>query len=508
MVEYKCLNKHPHKRKEFPMVNSIIYFEERCIKIFEKLEDDFLKNPKNFAEYVYGITNVLCKLGTEMLRESLEAMDQMLSESSFRRKSWSIEAHHWKTLTTSLGDVTFKKTLFLNKQTKEYSYLLDRILELDPNQRLTEDASARMLEEAVQTSYERGGQQVSMTTQVSRQTVKNKIHALQFPPENTIPEQKKVVDYLYMDADEDHVALQFREKKGDLTKAENGVKNNGLITKMVCVYEGKEEETFHGKRRVLTNCHYFCGVNSKEANLKFWDDIYQYLERNYDLDQVKKIYLNADGGSWIKTGAKRLKGVTYVLDGFHLEKCLIKLAPHLNRKERIPVLEEFRKTIRNQTKNDFRELVEKQKKGMPKWRKRAKVEEAAEYILSNWTGAKLRLKHKNGVLGSSMESHVSHILSARMSSRPMGWSRQGAAKMAELRAYYYNGGDMLELVRYQKKAETKESRKEEKILSSTQILISERNRHGELGKYLERISHSMSLQNKKRVYFQAQIRGL
>ena len=74
---------------------------------------------------------------------------------------------------------------------------------------------------------------------------------------------------------------------------------------MVCVYEGKEEETFHGKRRVLTNCHYFCGVNSKEANLKFWDDIYQYLERNYDLDQVKKIYLNADGGSWIKTGAKR-----------------------------------------------------------------------------------------------------------------------------------------------------------------------------------------------------------
>ena len=121
------------------MVNSIIYFEERCIKIFEKLEDDFLKNPKNFAEYVYGITNVLCKLGTEMLRESLEAMDQMLCKSSFRRKSWSIEAHHWKTLTTSLGDVTFKKTLFLNKQTKEYSYLLDRILELEPNQRLTED---------------------------------------------------------------------------------------------------------------------------------------------------------------------------------------------------------------------------------------------------------------------------------------------------------------------------------------------------------------------------------
>ena len=137
---------------------------------------------------------------------------------------------------------------------------------------------------------------------------------------------------------------------------------------------------------------------------RFWDDIYGYLERNYDLGKVKRIYLNADGGSWIKAGAKRLKGVTYVLDGFHLEKYLAKLVPHLKRKERIPVLDEFRKTIRNQTKDDFRELVEKQKKEMPKWRNRAKVEEAAEYILSNWTAAKLRLRHKEGVLGSSTKT--------------------------------------------------------------------------------------------------------
>lgn len=490
------------------MLNSILYFEEHCIKNFEKLEDDFLKSPKNFAEYVFGITDLLCKFGTEMLRDSLETMDRMLCESTFRQKSWTIEAHHTKTLITSLGDVTFRKTLFLNRQTKQHSYLLDQILGLEPKQRLTEDAAARLLEEAVQTSYRRGAQQVSLGTQVSRQTVKNRIHALKFPPAAQTSGPKKKVDWLYIDADEDHVALQFREKKGDLTRAENGVKNNGLIAKMVCIYEGKEEESIHSRRRILANRHYFCGVNRGEANLQFWDDIYRYLEENYDLDQVKKIYLNADGGSWIRTGAKRLKGVTCVLDGFHLEKYLMKLVPHLNRKERTAVLDEFRKIIRSQTKNDFRELVEKQKKGMPRWRNRARVEEAAAYILSNWMAAKLRLRHKNGVLGSSTESHVSHILSARMSSRPMGWSLQGAGKMAELRAYYYNGGDMLELVRYQRKAETEEAKDEEKILSSTQILRSERNRHGELGKYLERISHSISLQNKKKVYFQAQIRGL
>lgn len=67
------------------------------------------------------------------------------------------------------------------------------------------------------------------------------------------------------------------------------------------------------------------------------------------------------------------------------------------------------------------------------------------------SAAKLRLKHKEGVKGSSTEGHVRHILSSRMSSIPMGWSVTGATKMSKLRAYHLNGGDMLELVRYQKK---------------------------------------------------------
>ena len=107
------------------MLNSILYFEQFCIKNFEKLEDEFLKNPNNFAEYVFGITGLLCKFGTEMLRDSLEIMDRMLCESAFRQKLWTIEAHHTKTLITSLRDVTFRKTLFLNRQTKQNSYLPD-----------------------------------------------------------------------------------------------------------------------------------------------------------------------------------------------------------------------------------------------------------------------------------------------------------------------------------------------------------------------------------------------
>ena len=220
---------------------------------------------------------------------------------------------------------------------------------------------------------------------------------------------------------------------------------------------------------------------------------------------MKKIYVNSDGGGWIKAGIKRISGAVHVLDGYHLEKYMTKLTSHM-KDSKEDAAREVRTVIRSQTKNDFEALVDRledyPEAGIDR------MEEAREYILSNWSAAVRRLKHKDGVVGSSTEGHVSHVLSSRMSSRPMGWSVRGATKMAQLRAYYFNGGDMLELVRYQKKELPKAAGDEYDILSSTQILVSEKNRHGEMGKYMDAISHSMSLHDRKLVYFNSHIWGL
>ncbi len=73
------------------MVKSIKHFEEESIKIFEKLEDEFFKNPKHMAEYVRNITEELHKIGLLMLKESLENMNQLLRESGKRQCSWVVE---------------------------------------------------------------------------------------------------------------------------------------------------------------------------------------------------------------------------------------------------------------------------------------------------------------------------------------------------------------------------------------------------------------------------------
>ena len=69
-----------------------------------------------------------------------------------------------------------------------------------------------------------------------------------------------------------------------------------------------------------------------------------------------------------------------------------------------------------------------------------------------------------------------------MSSRPLGWSRTGADKIARLRVYQFNGGNMLELVRYQKVRLPKAAGCEEKNISYADIQASLSHNKRELGK--------------------------
>lgn len=81
--------------------------------------------------------------------------------------------------------------------------------------------------------------------------------------------------------------------------------------------------------------------------------------------------------------------------------------------------------------------------------------------------------------------------------------------MAQLRAYYYNGKDMMELVRFQKeKPSLQAAGAERDIILSTQMLRAEKNKNGELGKYVDILTHSVSLDTKKKVYFNEHIWGL
>ena len=235
------------------MVNSIQYFMEEGVKNLERIFVDYAQDMTKFAEMIYGITEELHDLGCRLIAEELKMYDDWLRGSALRKRYYEIVRRDETSLLTSIGTVRYKKTLFKDKTSSERVYLLDKAMQLAPHTRISEDGKARILEEAVQSSYRRGGENVSVGSElVTKQTVMKLIHSLKFP-KNEITGEKKQLEYLYIDADEDHVSLQYLDKKGDIGKRR---RINTLMPRLIYVYEGIE---IKAGKRCLINARYFGG---------------------------------------------------------------------------------------------------------------------------------------------------------------------------------------------------------------------------------------------------------
>ena len=181
---------------------------------------------------------------------------------------------------------------------------------------------------------------------------------------------------------------------------------------------------------------------------------------------------------------------------------LLKMTSHMLDSQE-DVKKELCKIIRSETKEKFQKMTETIKEYTEDKKVKEKIQASADYIMNNWSAAKKRLWKKDGVVACSAEGHVSHVLSSRMSTLAMGWSRKGASQMAQLREYYYNGGDMLKLVKHQKNVTQKAVGAEMMELSAYDILKTEVDHKSkslqETAKYCDTITHHLSLQNRKQL---------
>ncbi len=281
------------------MINSIQQFQENGVKnlteIFSCYTDDLTK----FAEMVQGVAREVTRLGLSIIEEELESYDQLLRERKDLRKGWYIERHDETKLLTSLGEVCYHKTYFHNKETGEYCYLLDQLMGLERHARISEDAQARILKEAAKSSYRKGDINACIGEQeVSKETVMKKLHVLEFPTLEPLEEKRKV-KRLYIDADEDHVSLQYLEKKGDIRKP----RTNTVMPKLIYVYEDVD---YDGSKHELVQCSFFGGdYAGTEETRKLWKEVFGFIKESYDEDTLEKVYINGDGADWIKTGNGR-----------------------------------------------------------------------------------------------------------------------------------------------------------------------------------------------------------
>ena len=200
------------------MIKSIQHFQTEGVKKLEDIFVSYSSNLSKIAEMVEGVTKSVVELGCSMIAEEWEFYDTVLRERRNLRPDWEIIRRDPITRLTSLGEVTYFRTYFRNKKTGERCYLLDTLIGFEKNEYLTEDAVARIFEEAADSSYRKGGTNACVSgAVVSKETVMEKLHPLCFPLLEA-PDEKKSVKTLYIGESngQDTKQEQFPENKGTL----------------------------------------------------------------------------------------------------------------------------------------------------------------------------------------------------------------------------------------------------------------------------------------------------
>lgn len=432
------------------MENIIARSLEKLYKEFEKADQFFLDSGmKDVDAYEKGLAEAARRAAAEHMQAFYNGMDRMLCSDVVREGRYVIQRHDARELLTLNGPIRFTHTLFRSREDGSYHYLLDEWMGLEAHERLSCAAEAAVLVEATRSSYGRAAKVLGKDAEITKTAVMDKVHAIQSEIPFEKPEKKKCAEYLYVEADEDHIHKQDRQNKG---------RKGGMIGKLLYLYEGREEK--HG-RRELTNVFYLGGLYAgSEENHRLFRRMQEYIETNYETRCLKKVYVSGDCGAWIKAGVEDIDKGVMVMDKYHLMKYINKAANQM-LDDANEVKGRLWKALCKGKKKKFLKTLKAIRKCAPNEKA---VNDCEEYVLNNWESAVRRMQDKN-VWGCSAEGHVSHVYSDRMSSRPMGWSETGADAMCQLRCYVRDYGEekVIDLVRYRR------SRKELKATGTCDV---------------------------------------
>lgn len=387
--------------KIIPLIND---FTNTFNEIFQKN-----LNPLNLESKIRDAGDMF----TLKLYESfLNYIDDKFKHSKERKLIYNIKETRKRTLITSVGYITINSTSYTNKTTKERFVLLREILHLKPYQRLTNEAEYQLIKYAMDENMSQAARHALRNTIISRSTVSKKIKVLDGTIEENITRTNNQPDILYIEMDEIHANLQH---------------NGNKICPCAIVHEGYEENFV--KRKKLKNIHYF--ASSKLTYEELWEVIFYYVDKKYDINKFKLIFVSGDGAPGIKNYTNCFPDAKFVLDPFHYIKKHLKYI----FKQDVELRHMADNYIRNNLIDDFKILVECQIEKYPEQEKYMK--EHMNYIIDNLDGIKNQ-NHPDYKCHCSMEGHVNQAFARYITSSPYGFSEQGLENKLKLLVYHAN----------------------------------------------------------------------
>ena len=403
------------------MYNSILQLATGLAeRILKRAENGEIKDIDAMAAEV---SDDCRRTSAEMIQEIVRYMNEKVREDKSSRKWMGLvikEKDRPRQLFTELGMLDLKRDYYYDKKNDRYTAVLDHILGIEKYERIGGKVGADLITKATDVSYGKAADLVTGGA-ISRQEVHDLLVRMEVP-EYHAKHDRRTVEELHIYADEDHVSMQRPNKR-------RGKKSK--IVPLVTVTEGTVKES-ERRNRTIEPMHF---VDEKFDTKELWKSVEGYIDRRYDIENIRKIYVHGDGGQWIRNGLEELAQTEHVMDGYHFFKALRGISNILpKRNVKIVMLSALERDDHVRADSFIQDLLQE-----PLTDKEKKtICDFAGYLFRNWDEIRGRIVEE--VPGSCTEAQISHVLSERFSRDPLGWSEVCLGKLTSARVYVKNGG--------------------------------------------------------------------
>ena len=343
-----------------------------------------------------AVENCIC----ELMAAYYEKLDKIVLEDKASRKEAGLvieRKNDRRQVLSKFGPISFSRTYY-SKKSGGYCHPIDAVAGLEGYERVSLGVASELCNKARKFSYHEASNMITSGA-VSKQTVMNKVRMVEKLKESE--QLLRCVPVLHIDADEDHISLQD---------------GSNTIAPLVSVYEGIDKQS---KRHFCKNIVHYPFFETSADDI--WESVLSSIELRYDLRNTK-IYVHGDGATWIQKASEWLPNVTFVLDRYHYNKYKKCLLACLNPKQRGIYASRLQNAI---LKRDEEKIIHV-------WRELLLLNPEREdqlscaflYILNNLPAIAVYNEDAEARNGGATEPHVSHVLSERLSMKPLGWSRE------------------------------------------------------------------------------------
>jgi hypothetical protein len=363
-----------------------------------------------FSEMERDIVQEISKCSAKIMGAYLEHLDQSIVADKHNRRQagYAVERRGDKRkLVTLFGDIDYSRTYY-KLDSGGYEYLVDHALGIDSRVRISQWLGLSLANAAIDMSYAKASHHIGKEA-VSRQTVMK--HLRQSSTERKGPVPLRRVTELHVDADEAHITLC------------GGTRSE---VPLISVYEGV---TRSGKRNHCEKVFHISEYGKTPDDL--WEQVADEIVRRYDLTSTK-IYLHGDGAAWVRKGLEWLPGAVFVLDKYHKNKAITSMTAGLDKDLQVPLEQAIRGALNHEDMRFFDDITESLCAQTPE--RMEIITQSAKYLKQFVKGISICVTDPMANNGGCTEPHVSHVLSSRLSSRPMAWSKKTLQKLAPVLA--------------------------------------------------------------------------